>query len=259
MKKIVAQIITLVILMGILFTGCEGLGYTTGSGNLENKQYDLKDFNKVEISNSFEFEIKQSSSYSVNVTCHENIIPYLDVFLSNDTLVVRLKAGFHTNGDLNAIIALPQLVRLDVSGASRGSARGFTSDSDLELRVSGASQLDAGMEAGACVIDISGLSKVTGNLIIKQTSLRVSGASRCELKGSAGNSDIEVSGASEASLKDFQLQNVDINVSGASTAIIKTDGILNLDISGASKLEYYGNPTLSKVSVTGASKISSKS
>jgi hypothetical protein len=259
MKKILFPLISIIIFACILLTGCQGLGYTSGSGKIETTQYDLKDFDSVVVSSSFQFEIKQSGSYSVSTSCHENIIPFLDVYKSGSILIVRLKPGVHTNGDLNAVITLPELKRLEISGASRGSARDFKSAKDLDLEVSGASQLDINIEAGDTALEISGASRVTGNLKAQNTRLEVSGASRCELNGTGANSDLEVSGASTLSLKDLKLQNVNINVSGASTATINTDGILNLDVSGASTLNYYGNPTLSKVSVTGASRITSKS
>jgi hypothetical protein len=259
MKKIFIPVITILVFASLLMAGCEGLGYTSGSGEIKTKQFDLKDFDSIDISNSFQFEIKKSDSYSVSISCRENIVPYLDIFESGKHLTISLKPGFHTNGDLNAEISLPDLSRLIVSGDSKGSVRGFKSGDDLEIIVSGASQVDTDIEAGKTVIELSGVSKLKGNLSAQKTSLRISGVSTCELDGTAGNSDIEISGASTASLKNFQLNDVNITASGASTAIIKTNGTLNLDISGASTLEYYGNPTLSKVSVTGASKIKSKS
>jgi hypothetical protein len=259
MKKLWISVITLIVLAALLLAGCQGLGYTSGSGEIKTKQYDLRDFDSVDISNSFHFEILQSDSYNVSVSCRENIVPYLDIYKSGRRLSIGLKPGFHTNGDLNAEISLPDLNRLTVSGDSKGSARGFESSKELSLIVSGASQVDMDIEAGETAIELSGVSKLKGNLNARKTSLRISGVSTCELAGTAGDSDLEISGASTASLKDLQLGDVNINASGASTAIIRTDSTLNLDISGASNLEYYGNPTLSKVSVTGASKIKSKS
>jgi hypothetical protein len=259
MKNILFPVIVIVSLMAILLTGCEGLGYTPGSGSIQTKQYDLNNFDIVEISNSFQFEIKQSAEYSVKASCRENIAPYLDIYTSGKALVIRLKPGVHTNGDLSAYITLPDISRLEISGASHGSARGFSSQNNLTVIISGASQLDMDIEAGETRIENSGASKLSGKLVAQQTRLNLSGAGHCDLKGSADDSSLDVSGASTLSLKDFQLRNVNINVSGASTATIRTDGMLNLDLSGASTLNYYGNPTLSKVNVTGASKLASKS
>jgi hypothetical protein len=259
LKKIGIVILILSLISIVVLTGCQGLGYASGSGKLVNRNYDFSGFNSLEINNSFEYEITQSNSYNVSISCRENIVPYLDIRVSGKKLIVGLKPGFNTHGDLNAEISVPEMNRLEISGASKGSARGFKSTGDLSIAISGASQLDTDIEAGQTDIQISGSSKLTGYLKVQSADFRVSGVSRCELSGSAGNSNLEVSGASQVLLKEFGLKDVDLDVSGASTAVIKTDGLMNLDISGASTLEYYGNPTLSKVSVTGASKIKSKS
>ena len=59
----------------IAFTSCTGLTFVVGSGNIVNKQYDLKDFTNVEVSSAFQVEIDQSSSYSVIFpSSRENVI-----------------------------------------------------------------------------------------------------------------------------------------------------------------------------------------
>ena len=52
-------------------------GILIGSGNLETEEYAFANFTRVEISSAFEFEIKQSSSYSINITADDNVIDYV--------------------------------------------------------------------------------------------------------------------------------------------------------------------------------------
>lgn len=257
MKKITLAIIALIslALISLPLAGCEGVVYITGTGVIVEKEFDYKDFDSIEVSNAFQFEITQSSSYSIVVTTHENIVQHLDIHQSGNTLIIRLKPGSFTHTSPKATITLPELNKLSVSGASRGSAKGFESSHNLKMEVSGASQLEAGMIAGAAEIDISGASKLTGTLKTRDTRITISGASRCEINGSAGTTDIEVSGASQMNSPDFQMQNTDANISGASQATISTSGTLNVEVSGASTLNYSGNPILGKVNVTGASNI----
>jgi hypothetical protein len=54
------------------------------------------------------------------------------------------------------------------------------------------------------------------------------------------------------------MQSADVTLDGASNASVLTDGTLNLDISGFSKLNYYGNPTLGKTNISGASNLNHK-
>jgi Putative auto-transporter adhesin, head GIN domain len=258
MKKFTFAIIALAVLIGLSVSGCYTIGFVHGSGAIVEKEYDYQDFTGVEVSSSFDVEVSQSNSYKVVVSTHENIIDYLDVVITGDTLKVRLKPGSYTNTDLKATVTMPELNRLALSGASRGNVKGFRSTGDFELDVSGASQLEIDMEAGQTNVEISGASRVTGQLKARNTQFEVSGASRCELNGSAEDTVLKVSGASQTLLVDFPVQNADLSVSGASRAKIFTDGVLNVNVSGASSVEYSGNPELSNVSVTGASKLNNK-
>ena len=99
------------------------------------------------------------------------------------------------------------------------------------------------------------LPGITGNLTSGDTEITLSGASQCKLGGSAGNTTIEASGASSMNSPDFTMQRADVTLDGASNASVLTAGRLNLDISGFSTLNYYGNPTLGTIDISGASKL----
>ena len=83
----------------------------------------------------------------------------------------------------------------------------------------------------------------------------MSGASTVRLNGRGGNSNIVVSGASTADLEDFALEDAQVEVSGASTAIVNVSGRLDAEATGASKVEYQGEPTLGKIDESGASRV----
>jgi hypothetical protein len=255
MKKLFGIIFALTIVTGMLATGCCPWGYVVGTGPIVEKTFNYKDFTDIEISSAIEYEINQTSDYSVEVSTHENILDRLDIRQSGKTLIVRLKPGSYTHSDVRVTVNLPAITRLDISGASRGKIGTFKTIQNFEMQVSGASQADMQMECSDADIEISGASKVRGNLIANNLYLTVSGASRCNLEGSAVDGDIIVSGASQIEFGGFRLKNIDIVASGASRADIYTDGELSLDISGASTLSYSGKPTLNKINISGASKI----
>lgn len=252
MKKIHLLLIVVIGLAALLMTGCNVI---IGTGDTVTREYEFRDFNRIEIGSAFRFEITQSDSYSVSVSTRENVIEHLDIRQSGNTLIIRLKPGSYTNVDTRAAVTLPGLERLEVSGASQGEVSGFQSSNAFEMLVSGASRVEMEMEAGNTSLDISGASRVNGSLRALNFELALSGASRCELEGSAGDADLDISGASQMNAGNFHLENADVEVSGASKAFIYTTGTLNVDVTGASTLEYSGNPTLGKVNVNGASRL----
>jgi hypothetical protein len=256
MKKYIIPILFMATIFLLGATSCRAFGYVEGTGPMVSQTYDFADFKNVEISNAFGFDITRSDNYSVTVSAHQNLFDHMDIKKSGDTLIIRMKPGSYTNSETRVVIGMPDLSSLDVSGASRGSAKGFRSSNSLNVTSSGASQTEVDIEAGRAQIEVSGASKFTGSLIAQDYRFNISGASTCEISGSAAQGNIEVSGASRFNSPTFKMQNTTVSVSGASTAKIFTSGTLNIEASGASSVTYSGAPQIKGLNVSGASHVS---
>lgn len=276
MKKFLIPVLILMGLISLTVTAC-GIGYIVGSGPVVDQTYDFTSFKNIEISNAFNFEITHSEGYGLTISAHQNLFSHLDIKMEGSTLIVRMKPGSYTNSEIKAAVSLPELSSLSVSGASRGSARGFTSGNTLNITLSGSSQLDLDVEAGKTIVDISGASRLTGALVTGNVNLKISGssklsgsltaqdvgfsisgASQCEISGSAGSGDIGISGASRLTAPSFKMQDCAVNVSGASNARIFATGTLDIEASGASTVKYSGGARIKGLDVTGASHVSSE-
>ncbi len=261
MKKailIVAVLMVALLTSGSL-VGCFG-GVVTGSGNPIIENYNFSDFTRVEVGYAFDVEINRSSSYSVSITADDNLFDYIEVSISDETLKIRLKSGrSYISATLEARITMPELRRLELSRASRGIVSGFSSLEDFELDLSGASSLQmVGISAGDITFDISGASRVTGDIMAEDADFDISGASRVELVGSANDIVIDASGASSVELDNFPVNNAEVNLSGASRGTVSLNGRLDVDLSGASNLGYIGQPIMGTINISGGSTISSK-
>ena len=222
----------------LVLRGCPG--GLVGSGNLETETYAFADFTEIEISSAFEFEVEQSSSYSINVTADDNIMEYVRVSQDGQTLKIGLRTVMWLGPvTLKVSVTMPELSGLDVSGASRGTVSGFSSTEDLAIMVSGA-------------------SRVTGDITAGNVDFDISGASTIQLEGSANDMVTDVSGVSRFDLDDFTVNNADVDFSGASSGTINLNGRLDADLSGASRLWYIGEPTMGTIDTSGASTISKK-
>ena len=216
-------------------------GVVIGSGNLETEEYAFANFTRVEISSAFEFEIKQSGSYSINVTADDNVIDRVQISQDGQTLKIRV-GGVPTSfrsATLKALVTMPQLGGLTVSGATRGIVSNFNCTEAVSIAVSGASRVAGDITAGDIEFDVSGASTV-------------------QLEGSAADMVAIISGASRFSLGDFTANNADVNISGASTGTINLDGRLDANVSGASTLLYIGDPVMGTINVSGASSLGKK-
>ena len=223
-----------------LLAGC-AVPFTTQlapSGPLVTKDYDLSNFTAVAAGSAFEVEITRSDSYSVSVTVNENMVERLDVGVSGNTLRISLKPDIGITGaaTLKAKVTMPELIGLDLSGASRTTLAGFKSDKSLKSEASGASTL-------------------RGDLTCGDASFSVSGASKVNLSGSAQDLNVEASGASTVDLSNFASQNTVVNASGASKIIVAPSGSLDVEASGASTVRYTGEPAKLKTNISGASRV----
>jgi len=244
MKKttiIIVLVVAVAVLSTLLILNLRGWPVgLIASGNLETEEYAFANFTEVDIGSAFEFEIKQSSSYSINITADDNFMDYVRVSQDGQTLKIGLRTvAWLGSATLRASVTMPQLSDLTVSGASRGDIYDFSSTEDVDITVSGASRVNGDITAGNVEFDISGASTI-------------------QLEGSADDMVASVSGASRFNLGGFIVNNADVNFSGASSGTINLDGRLDADLSGASRLWYIGEPTMGDINTSGASTISKK-
>jgi hypothetical protein len=207
-------------------------------GNLKTEEMDFSGFTAVEVGDAFEVSITQSSSYSVIITADEKIIDKVEVTQAENTLKIGLEPGSYLGNFVRkAEITMPELDSLIISGATSGTAEGFSSSNQFVLGLSGASFLQmTDINVGDIEIDVSGASTLNG-------------------RGTGGDLVATISGASNVDLGIFSVNDANVNLSGASRAGINLDGMLDAEVSGASTLEYSGEPTLGDINTSGGSTV----
>ncbi len=234
-------IIIFILVTLVLLTGCDQVPLT-GSGNVVTQEEAISDFDKVDISHSFEVDIKQGENFSVVIRVDDNLVEHLQVEKQGSTLRIGLKdnrAFIINNATMEAEVTMPELTGLDLRGASRATITGFKSPGDL-------------------ILDISGSSSLAGDISAGDVSIDLSGSSETALTGSGQNLTIDVSGSSELDLSDFPVTDAKIETSGASTATVNASGRLDVDASGASDVYYLGDPSMGTIGTSGASSVEPK-
>jgi len=271
MKKLIilTALLSVLLMATFLVSGCGIIlvpkDGDTEPGETETRQYDFTEFTHVDIGSAFDYEIRQADTYSISITANSNLFDDIRVTTVGKTLDIGIEFPgvtvtiFNVAPKLQAVITMPQLQGLNSSGATQGTVTGFRSDDNLDVTVSGASTVELeDIAAGDTVFDISGASKVTGAIVVEDLELEVSGASTVQLKGLADSLATDGSGASHLKLADLEVGNANVALSGASDATINLAGRLDADLSGASTLEYIGEPMLGIIDTTGASTVKRK-
>jgi hypothetical protein len=207
---------------------------------MKTEALNIADFHDIEISNTYDFEIVRSSSFSVSLTADEGLFKNLKAVNEAGTLKVTHSKHIGWKFRLkrpSVKITLPVLNGLRLTGAVTGTVSGFSSTEEFKLKMTGASRIAIEMDAGTTEFHIRGACEVTA-------------------RGSAESSVIDVNGACELDMKDFTVQNAAINLNGTSKCTIKVDGRLDVRLSGISYLYWIGDPVMGEIRTSGLAVLS---
>ena len=237
MKRCVFVVLAAV---AIILSGCSFLPVVTGSGTPRTAACSMKGFSGIQASQTFTVRVVPGPAWSVDVTCDDNLLPYIVVDTTqNGTLRLGLEEGYiYQFITVSAEVHMPSLAMLDASGASEFDVgAGFVSARPLSISLSGASTADvAGIVCGELSVDASGASSAT-------------------VAGSVSMERVVASGASRADLLNCVAASADVTLSGASEAWVDTgSGVVSLSAGGASTLYYAGNPSFSFLDLSGTSR-----
>jgi hypothetical protein len=246
---------------------------------MATREYDNQDYRRRRISGPLEIDIRPGD-YHLSVTTD----PFKQVLVaqSGETLEVRLAwlhsvLGVFTGFSRPSLrITLPELMELRLSGAARGEVGDFTvpgfslevsgasqirfgrlSASGFELKATGASVLDfKELSGNSARFDVASASRLMGGLkLSRDARFRLAGASQLDMFGEADSAEIDAAGASRVTLGGLSVHDARVKLVGASRAVVKLDGRLDASLAGASRLSWYGNPTMGDISAVGASTI----
>jgi hypothetical protein len=239
MKKIQVMLMAMLV-NAVLFA------QTINDPNAEPRN--LSGFHAIKISNAFTVYISQGNEDAVAISASkaeykEKIITKVE----NGVLIIKFdddkKFWKNWNGDkqkLKAYISIKKIDRLNVSGAC-----------DVFF--------EEGISAEELNVNLSGASDLKGKIDAKKLSFDISGASDATISGNAAELSVEASGASDFKGFDMVTNYCTAEVSGASSVNITVNKELNAKASGASSVRFKGEGLIRDIKTSGASNVTRKS
>ena len=226
------------LVVAALLAGCRVVSLT-GSGNVVTQEEAITGFDRLDVSQGFQVDVRQGDTFSVVIRVDDNLVEHLQVVKEGNTLKIGLKPGTSYDSErvtLEADVTMPELTGLDLRGGSHATIKGFKSAKALDAVLSGGCHLQGDVEAGAATFDLSGGSHVT-------------------LSGSAGDLTIDADGGSHAKLADLAVVDASVDASGGSHATVSPSGRLDAVAKGGSHVRYVGAPTLGTIDADGSSSV----
>jgi hypothetical protein len=194
-----------------------GSGIVIGSGVVATEARPVASFTAVSVDHPARVVVVWGGAESLEVSADDNILPLVTSEVREGRLFLSLAAnpGISTSREIVHRVTVRELEEVEASGAAR-----------LELR---------GVAAESFSLRLSGASSVSGDGRCERLELRLSGSSRAEIPGLRSRLALAV-------------------VSGASHALLRVEDELVVTASGASVLEYLGDPLVTSF-VSGASTV----
>jgi hypothetical protein len=233
MKKVAIIVFVAAIIVGVvvsnmftfgrwssrLFNVSVNFGGVKGSGNMATEQRGVSDFDAIDVGGVFQVDVVLGKEYSVEIEADDNLLPLIETDVRGSTLHIDLDKKVSTQNGLIVRITAPNIERIDVSGASKVTASGFSGDT---------------------------------------LTIDCSGASRVKLAGETALLKVDVSGASNVDAEALKAVNATVDASGASRVDVSVSGELTSEASGASRISYSGQPSNVIKNKSGAGSITPK-
>ena len=126
---------------------------------------------------------------------------------------------------------------------------------DVDLSGNSSLQLLDVLQSNKLVADVSGNSKLLGELDLDNLDLESSGNSRVDLEGTVGEIDLDLSGNSRLEGTALSTDVFHGDFSGNSRANLTINNSIYIEASGNSRLTYSGDASIEFQDLSGLSKI----
>lgn len=228
MKKI-----AIVLLFELSISSCENILYKdqVPPNGFKTETFKLEAFDRLDINNAFDIKIIKSNVSEVNVKGAEDDINDLELAVRNGKLEIK----YDKRISLKKIRRYKMYIEVKTNAITE-----VISSSASSTELSGFGVLDK------LNIQISGASKFILNNEVNDLISKISGASNLTLNEKILILDAQISGASKILNENSQITNTYLDLSGASKAKVSVIETLDIVASGASKVSYKGNPTITQ-------------
>jgi len=228
------------------------------------KTYPVKNVTEFVAGGNTSVEISQDGTEYLRIEADAEIMQRVKVDQSGDRVSVWVKSegGFfnwfgHSNDSVRIVLRVKQLEYLELSGSAQARL-GEIKGEKFQLNVSGAGDVNfSALNANLLRMELSGAANVRINSVNSQEQdYDLSGASDIEIQSASNTLELDVgaSGASNFRAKNLIAKQARLGASGASHIEATVTEMLDANASGASSVDYYGNPK-AKTDASGASHV----
>jgi hypothetical protein len=214
-----------------LLPGCD---VTRANGDLITETRNEKDFHALEVNTSGRVEVRTDSVFSIEVTCEENIMPYLETTVKNGVLQISFDRPVYDVDGLRILVSAPKWDAFEVNGSADIKVKDPVKGTDLAVRISGSGDVEI------------------LNADFQKVKITVTGSGTADISGKANDLNGSVSGSGDIEALNFPVKTAKASISGSGDIRLDVSDALEAIVSGSGDVEYKGNAKVdSQVSGSG--------
>jgi len=196
----------------------------------------VEPFSVIEVAGNIKLDLTQDSVSNLQIRCQPSVMPYLITETVDGVLKIYTRKLF-VNRDIKVHVVNPQFNRIKAEGATEIRSFGNISGENLDVQISGLSKADLNVQ------------------LSKDMNVNLSGASQLEIGGLAYSITSNSSGTTKMEADKLLVRNARINASGASDIELNVTDSLFADLTGASSFSYVNKPVFIDERSLGVSKV----
>jgi hypothetical protein len=190
-----------------------------GSGDISTETRDVKDFNRIKSTGSFDIYVEVGKDYSLEITFDDNLIDLVSTEVRGKTLYLDTEESFRSRRSCKINITVPDLELVKLSGSG-----------DIEVV----------------------------NLDCEKFEYTISGSGDLIASGKVDELEVRVSGSGDIDTRELIAKVVYASVSGSGDIKLYAEETFEGRISGSGDIDYYGDPENVSTSVSGSGDISKR-
>lgn len=222
----------------------------TGNKDYKTKTLSLDNFTAVNLNGSPDvFYTQASGKPSVEIYAASNIIPLIETYVKDGTLIVQYKKNTSINnpGKVEIRVSGPAVSEFKVNGSGDIHLKnGIDTRNDVNFMVNGSGDIDGkSINCNNLTVNVRGSGDIRlTNVKSKYTEVKVHGSGDIYLNGETENADYNVHGSGDISAVDLKAENVSAYVHGSGD--IKCHAVRKLSgrVNGSGDVGYKGNPEI---------------
>jgi len=211
-----------------------------GNGIAKTETREATDYTSLSAGGPMKVEIVYGTSNTIQLEGDENILPYIETFVKNGELTIRVKERISVKPQVPLRVHVSMTTINGIAHSGSGEIRGngnFTSTQTADIAQSGSGSINLKF------------NKFTG------MSVSTSGSGNVKMEGELnGDLDVAQSGSGNVDCEHVASQNVNAHISGSGNLRVNASKSLDAQISGSGHIYYTGNASVS-TKVSGSGKV----